>query len=47
MIEWLKPLFNFNIINIKVYEIENNFNPFLELFDKQLKMHDFVAYIIK
>ncbi|CAD8053027.1 unnamed protein product [Paramecium primaurelia] len=47
MIEWLKPSFNFNILQIKVYEIENNFSSFLELFDKQLKMYDFVAYLIK
>ncbi|CAD8189592.1 unnamed protein product [Paramecium octaurelia] len=47
MIEWLKPSFNFNILQIKVYEIENNFNSFLELFDKQLKMYEFVAYVIK
>ncbi|CAK63582.1 unnamed protein product (macronuclear) [Paramecium tetraurelia] len=47
MIEWLKPPLNFSIIQIKVYEVENNFNSFLELFDKQLKMHEFVAYVIK
>ncbi|CAD8082916.1 unnamed protein product [Paramecium sonneborni] len=47
MFEWLKPTFNLNIIQIKVYEIENNFSSFLELFDKQLKMYEFVAYVIK
>lgn len=34
MIEWLKPLFTENFVHIKVYEIEDNYQSFVELFDK-------------
>lgn len=47
MIEWLKPNFLLNTIVVKVHEIEDNFNSFLELFDKSLKIHDIVAWLIK
>ena len=47
MVEWLRPAIPINVINIKVHEIEENFNSFYELLDKSMKIHEIVIWLIK
>ncbi|KAM3145373.1 hypothetical protein pb186bvf_002417 [Paramecium bursaria] len=47
MVEWLRPAIPINVINIKVHELEENFNSFFELLDKSLKIHEIVIWLIK
>ena len=47
MVEWLRPAIPINVINIKVHELEENYNSFFELLDKSLKIHEIVIWLIK
>lgn len=47
-IEWLRPIIQQeDIIGVRVHEIEENYNGFIDLLEKALTMHKIIAWIIK